>query len=347
MKVNLITNNTIVYENNIYDDLAIMAKQVHLNNGKTLYDIIWHPYKNGIIYAKQLCILLDTSYNILKSDKPKYKQFNPKNKMGSFTGLCSFIDDYKKACLDNPESEIQVEDSVTSIIRTLYDNRCIRFVHGQNKLFQPIHYDFRIDRCCTSEHINNIAEMMVARIIEIERHLDIQFDSIFCSLFSGVFIGVSVSMLLHSKYNRNVKIAISRRSYKQKMGSETGNEKFLSSVHQLKNKTLVGELGDNVLIFDEMTNTGNSIKELINICKFNNVKPKACMIIADRILEPLPDGEHIRMYDDIPCYSSITHFEIEKWCEHNPHIWNSLYEEMYDNQNTFTNEQLIQFESTL
>lgn len=347
MQVNLISEGVVVYTSNIYDTLAEMAKQVNLNNGNTLYDIIWMPTNHGIKYARDICSSLEEGYNILKSDKLRYKNFNPKNRMGSFTGLCFFVDEYKKACLINPECEIQVEDTVTSIIKILHNNRCIRFVHGQNKLFQPIHYDFRIDRCCSSEHINNIAGMMIERILQIERHLDTEFDSIFCSLFSGVFIGVSISMLMYMKYNRNIKISISRRSYQQKMGSETGTEKFLSSVHQLKNKTLVGELGNNVLIFDEMTNTGNSIKELINICKFNNVTPKACMIIADRILEPLPEGEHIRMYDDIPCYSSITHFEIERWCEQNVDIWNSLYEDMYDNQNTFTDEQLMEFANKL
>jgi orotate phosphoribosyltransferase len=239
------------------------------------------------------------------------------------------------------------EDRLSQLIKTLHKNNVIRFARGQNKLLQPIPYDFRIDRCCSAEHISVMGEMMADRVIEIEKYLDTEFDSIFCSLFSGVFVGVSTSMWLLNKYNRNIKLSISRRSYTQKMGEETGKETFISSIHQLKNKTLVGELGENVLVFDEMTNTGITIQELINISKFNGVTPKAVMIIADRILEPIEDGSHIRMYGDIPCYSSITHFEIVKWCEENQQIWNTLEVPMYDNQNKFGDNEFKQFECNL
>jgi orotate phosphoribosyltransferase len=236
------------------------------------------------------------------------------------------------------------DDPLSQLIKTLHKNNVIRFARGQNKLLQPIPYDFRIDRCCSSEHISAMGEMMADRVIEIETELDLKFDSIFCSLFSGVFVGVSASMWLLNKHNRNIKLSISRRSYAQQMGEGTGKETFISSIHQLKNKTLVGELGENVLVFDEMTNTGITIQELINISKFNGVNPKAVMIIADRILQPIEDDSHIRMYGDIPCYSSITHFEIVKWCEENIKIWNTLEVPMYDNQNKFNDGDLRQFE---
>lgn len=236
------------------------------------------------------------------------------------------------------------EDRLSQAIKTLHKNNVIRFARGQNKLLQPIPYDFRIDRCCSSEHISAMGELMADRVIEIEQDLNVKFDSIFCSLFSGVFVGVSASMWLLNKYNRNIKLSISRRSYAQQIGKDTGKETFISSIHMLKNKTLIGELGQNVLVFDEMTNTGVTIQELINISKFNGVVPKAVMIIADRILQPIEDGSHIRMYGDIPCYSSITHFEIVKWCEENIKIWNALEVPMYDNQNKFNDGELKQFE---
>lgn len=239
------------------------------------------------------------------------------------------------------------DDRLSQLIKFLHKNRAIRFVNGKNKLMQPIPYDFRIDRSCYGENMVAIGEMLADRFIEIENELNVEFDSMLCSLFSGVFSGVSTAMWLKQKYNRNIKLAISRRSYEQKMGAETGTESFISSVHQMKNKTLVGELGKNVLIHDEMTNTGFTIQELINISKFNGVEPKAVMIIADRILEPLPSGSNVRMYGDIPCYCSLTHFDLITWCEENQEIWNSLYEQMYDNQNKFTDSELKSFETDL
>jgi orotate phosphoribosyltransferase len=232
-------------------------------------------------------------------------------------------------------------DPVSQLLKTLHQNNVIRFTKFKNKHGYDIPYDFRIDRCCSSEHISAMGEMMADRVIEIENDLNLKFDSMFCSLFSGVFVGVSASMWLLNKYNRNIKLSISRRSYAQQIGEGTGKETFMSSIHQLKNKTLVGELGQNVLVFDEMTNTGVTIQELINISKFNGVIPKAAMIIADRILQPIENGSHIRMYGDIPCYSSITHFEIVKWYEENQQIWNSLYD---NNQTKFNDDDLKQFE---
>jgi hypothetical protein len=68
------------------------------------------------------------------------------------------------------------------------------------------------------------------------------------------------------------------------------------------------------------------------------------MIIADRILQPIEDGSHIRMYDDIPCYSSITHFEILKWYEENKELWSSLEQTNIENQNTFNGDDIVKFE---
>jgi orotate phosphoribosyltransferase len=346
LNVVLKDGDQICYQSGLWSELSVMASQVNLN-GKTLYDILWNPSSHGIECARDISSLLQEGHDILKSDKPKYKAFNPENRKGTFTGLCVFVDDYKNACLQYPNAKIEVsiEDRVSQLMMTLHKNRAIRFVNGRNKLMQPIPYDFRIDRCCSAEHMEAIGEMMGERVLEIEQELNVKFDSIFCSLFSGIFIGVSVCSYLYRKHNRNLKVSISRRSYKQLMGEATGTETFITSVHQLKNKTLVGELGQNVLVFDEMTNTGHTIRELINISTLNGVKPKAAMIIADRILDPLLQiGESVRMYEDIPCYSSINHLEMVKWCEDNPEIWNQLYEDIYDNQNKFSDEELQKFE---
>jgi hypothetical protein len=110
MNVSL-TDDVVVYHNNLWDDLGKMASQVMLSNGKTLYDIIWNPNLHGYEFAKDISSLLEEGYEILKSDKPKYKAFNPENKQGSFTGLCLFISEYRQACLEKPNSKISVTNS--------------------------------------------------------------------------------------------------------------------------------------------------------------------------------------------------------------------------------------------
>jgi hypothetical protein len=110
VQINLVQNSSIVYASGLYHDLAPMAKQVNLSNDKTLYDIIWSPNKHGINFANDIIPLLEEGWTILKSNKPKYKAFNPENRNGTFTGLCFFIEEYKQACLDYPTSNIKVSN---------------------------------------------------------------------------------------------------------------------------------------------------------------------------------------------------------------------------------------------
>jgi len=211
---------------------------------------------------------------------------------------------------------------VSEVMMFLIRNNLIRLTDFTTKFRIPIPFDFRIDQACTGATMLNIGERMADKFIEIEKDLDVQFDSMLCSLYSGIFGGTSTAIWLQKKYNRNINVAVSRRSYKQ----QTIHPKLSQSIHPLKNADFAGKLTGNVLIHDEMTNTGDTIRELITICKNNGSNPTAIMIMADRILDPLPPGIHVRMYDQVPCYSLITHYEIVEWCKNNPEIWKSLNE---------------------
>lgn len=224
-------------------------------------------------------------------------------------------------------------DPLSEIMKWLIKNRVIQLTNFSTKFGgYNIPFDFRIDLACSGEKINSIGEKLADRVIEIEKILNTKFDSILCSLYSGIYSGIPTVLFLQQKYNRDFKIAVSRRSYIRKIGKEAGTEDFLSSMNNLKNKRLVGELGNNVLLHDEQTNTGNTIRDLIELCRYNKVQPKAAMIIADRILDPLPKDVHVRTLDNVPCYSLITHFEIVEWCKNNKLIWKYFYDDP-NNQN--------------
>jgi len=97
-----------VYESNITHNLGKMAAAVELNNGMSLYDVLWRPDENELKFARDISDLLDEGWNILLSDPEKYKQFNPENGWGSYEGLCDFVYKYRNACWDTPEAEIKV-----------------------------------------------------------------------------------------------------------------------------------------------------------------------------------------------------------------------------------------------
>jgi len=99
---------TEVYNGNITHNLGKMALEVHLECGLTLYDVLWHPEKHGLLNAKDIAGLLDEAWNTLLAYPHHYWQFSPKNDWGNYDGLCNFVYKYRNACWDNPDAEISV-----------------------------------------------------------------------------------------------------------------------------------------------------------------------------------------------------------------------------------------------
>ena len=222
---------------------------------------------------------------------------------------------------------------VSDVMKWLVQNKIIRLTDWSNKFNEYIPFDFRIDQANSAAQIDSIGEKLADRVIQIEKDLGTEFDSMLCSLYSGVFSGISTTLWLKKKYNRNLKIAVRRRDYKQQTGDAVWDSDV--SIHPLKHKRAIGNLGTRVLVHDEMTNTGNTVRDLLEVCHYRKVKPLAIMIIADRIPEPLPADVHVRMIDGVPCYSMITGEEIIDWCCANQEIWKTLYESNRDHEADF------------
>ena len=104
----MVTQPVSVYSWNITHNLGKMASEVSLSNGMTLYDILWRPDEQGLVFARDISELLDEGWNILLSDPEKYKRYNPENGWGSYDGLCNFVYNYRNACWDNPDAELRV-----------------------------------------------------------------------------------------------------------------------------------------------------------------------------------------------------------------------------------------------
>jgi len=109
LDVNLmVIQPTSIFSMNITHNLGVMASAVVLENGKTLYDVLWRPDEHGYYTAEDISELLDEGWNILLSDPEKYKKYNPENGWGEYDGLCNFVYSYRNACWNNPEAELRI-----------------------------------------------------------------------------------------------------------------------------------------------------------------------------------------------------------------------------------------------
>ena len=97
-----------VFSQNITHNLDKMADAVVLDNGKTLYQVLWRPDEHNWKFARDISELLNEGWNILLSDPERFKQFNPENGWGSYDGLVNFVYKYRNACWDNPDAELRI-----------------------------------------------------------------------------------------------------------------------------------------------------------------------------------------------------------------------------------------------
>jgi hypothetical protein len=99
---------TEVFSRNITHNLGEMSRQVVLKNGKTLYDVLWRADEHGFKTGGDIADLLLEGYNILCKNPTKFKEFNPSNGWGNYEGLCNFVHDYYKGCLEFADLEFRI-----------------------------------------------------------------------------------------------------------------------------------------------------------------------------------------------------------------------------------------------
>ena len=104
----MVTQPTRVYGANITHNLGEMAREVNLDGGLTLYDVLWRPDEHGMVFARDISDHLEIGWNILLSDPGRFMEFEPDNHWGSYEGLCNFVYNYRNACWDNPDAELSI-----------------------------------------------------------------------------------------------------------------------------------------------------------------------------------------------------------------------------------------------
>jgi hypothetical protein len=91
-----------VYCANITHNLGEMASAAEL------YYPLWRPEEINITKAKQLIVPLAKGLESLIEKPDYYKTFNPENGWGLYDGLLNLVENYLKACIDNPDADVSV-----------------------------------------------------------------------------------------------------------------------------------------------------------------------------------------------------------------------------------------------
>lgn len=91
-----------IYSANITHNLGKMAKEAGI------YECLWRPEELDITKASQLIVPLAKGLETLLTEPEKFKEFNPTNDWGNYDGLVDFIRKYLEACINHPNTKIQV-----------------------------------------------------------------------------------------------------------------------------------------------------------------------------------------------------------------------------------------------
>ena len=106
----MVMRPTAIFDENITHNLGRMASEVKLDNGLTLYNILWRPdeCEPPLHKAGDIAELLDQALNILIQDKDRLKQYNPVNSWGNYYSLAELVIKYRNAARAEPMADIEV-----------------------------------------------------------------------------------------------------------------------------------------------------------------------------------------------------------------------------------------------
>ncbi len=93
---------TVIYSANITHNLNQMA------DAAGIYKHLWRPDELGIKKASELIAPLSEGLQKLVASPQEYKKYNPQNGWGDYDKLVSFVKDYIKACVENPNADVRV-----------------------------------------------------------------------------------------------------------------------------------------------------------------------------------------------------------------------------------------------
>ena len=91
-----------VFDANITHNLNTMAKKAYI------YYALWRPEEIQVTKAEQLIPWLNKGLRNLQENPEYFRQFNSPNGWGLYENFVHFVDRYREACINFPNSIIHV-----------------------------------------------------------------------------------------------------------------------------------------------------------------------------------------------------------------------------------------------
>lgn len=86
------------FEANVTHNLTGMA------NEAGVYKEVWCPEEVGITKAGQLVEPLKRAITAMKAEPVRFERLNPENGWGTYKGFVPWLENYLRACEENPEA---------------------------------------------------------------------------------------------------------------------------------------------------------------------------------------------------------------------------------------------------
>lgn len=93
---------TEIYSSNITHNLGKMA------DAAGIYHALWRPEEITATHARDIIPVLEQGLRKLKRSPAKYKKFDAENGWGIYEHFIPFVENYLRACKDNPDARIEV-----------------------------------------------------------------------------------------------------------------------------------------------------------------------------------------------------------------------------------------------
>lgn len=97
-----VTKPCEIYSDNITHNLGPMAKEAGI------YMHLWRPDEIELTKASELIEPLRTGLALLKSDPVRFGQLDSPNGWGLYVHFVPFVENYLRACEENPDADIEV-----------------------------------------------------------------------------------------------------------------------------------------------------------------------------------------------------------------------------------------------
>jgi hypothetical protein len=73
-----------------------------------VYEVIWRPAEAGVHAADDVRDKLRAALVLLKREPERFRKLEPANGWGTVEGFIDFVDEYLRACEENPDAEVTV-----------------------------------------------------------------------------------------------------------------------------------------------------------------------------------------------------------------------------------------------